>query len=29
MTERQAYRVAELADISESDLMTLTPEDLT
>lgn len=28
MTERQAYRVAELPDISESDLMTLTPEDL-
>ncbi|MPY63408.1 right-handed parallel beta-helix repeat-containing protein [Streptomyces spongiae] len=28
MTERQAYRVAELAEASESDLMTLTPEDL-
>ncbi|WP_217205966.1 right-handed parallel beta-helix repeat-containing protein [Streptomyces sp. AC550_RSS872] len=28
MTERQAYRVAELSDISESDLMTLTPEDV-
>jgi len=28
MTERQAYRVAELPDISESDLMTLTPEDI-
>ncbi len=28
MTERQAYRVAELPDISESDLMTLTPDDL-
>ncbi|MCL6734805.1 right-handed parallel beta-helix repeat-containing protein [Streptomyces neyagawaensis] len=28
MTERQAYRVAELSDVSESDLMTLTPEDV-
>ncbi|WP_308400751.1 right-handed parallel beta-helix repeat-containing protein [Streptomyces sp. AS02] len=28
MTERQAYRVAELSDVSESDLMTLTPDDL-
>ncbi len=28
MTERQAYRVAELSDISQSDLMTLTPEDV-
>ncbi|MFF3334048.1 right-handed parallel beta-helix repeat-containing protein [Streptomyces sp. NPDC002888] len=28
MTERQAYRVAELSDVSESDLVTLTPEDL-
>jgi len=28
MTERQAYRVAELSDSTESDLMTLKPEDL-
>lgn len=28
MTERQAYRVAELSDVSESDLKTLTPQDL-
>ncbi|WP_328836723.1 right-handed parallel beta-helix repeat-containing protein [Streptomyces europaeiscabiei] len=28
MTERQAYRVAELPDASESDLMTLRPEDI-
>jgi len=28
MTERQAYRVAELADASESDVMTLRPEDI-
>ena len=28
MTERQAYRVADLPDASESDLMTLVPEDL-
>ncbi|MGJ5831297.1 right-handed parallel beta-helix repeat-containing protein [Streptomyces ossamyceticus] len=28
LTERQAYRVAELPDASESDLMTLTPGDL-
>ncbi|WP_329222788.1 right-handed parallel beta-helix repeat-containing protein [Streptomyces sp. NBC_01485] len=28
MTERQAYRVAELPEASESDLMTLTPGDL-
>lgn len=28
MTERQAYRVAELPDASESDVMTLKPEDI-
>jgi AAA+ superfamily predicted ATPase len=28
MTERQAYRVAELAEASESDVMTLKPEDI-
>ncbi|MGW3650975.1 right-handed parallel beta-helix repeat-containing protein [Streptomyces sp. NPDC000878] len=28
MTERQAYRVAELPDASESDVMTLRPEDI-
>jgi hypothetical protein len=28
MTERQAYRVAELPEATESDLVTLTPEDL-
>ncbi|MCT9080129.1 right-handed parallel beta-helix repeat-containing protein [Streptomyces fulvoviolaceus] len=28
MTERQAYRVAELSDVSESDVMTLRPEDV-
>ncbi|MGW0576625.1 right-handed parallel beta-helix repeat-containing protein [Streptomyces sp. NPDC002920] len=28
MTERQAYRVAELSDVSESDVMTLRPEDI-
>ncbi|MEV0643050.1 right-handed parallel beta-helix repeat-containing protein [Streptomyces sp. NPDC050619] len=28
MTERQAYRVADLPEASESDLMTLTPEDV-
>jgi AAA+ superfamily predicted ATPase len=28
MTERQAYRVAELSDVSESDVMTLRPQDI-
>nr|WP_203614678.1 right-handed parallel beta-helix repeat-containing protein [Streptomyces sp. SID13726] len=28
MTERQAYRVAELSDVSESDVLTLRPEDI-
>ncbi|MEU6227710.1 right-handed parallel beta-helix repeat-containing protein [Streptomyces sp. NPDC047042] len=28
MTERQAYRVAELPDVSESDVMTLMPQDI-
>jgi hypothetical protein len=28
MTERQAYRVAELSEATAADLMTLRPEDL-